>query len=561
MKRALLLTLLIISIEIGLSVGIYYLLKQKENNTISANTHTTTTNILNSINEKLAIIDHEMDRSSAFFTLNGKLATPSNYTTALAFNTSPVQDNIESYMWLPKVTFSELKTFDNYLSQNVVPHLFLWQVNTVNNKTKIVPVSPRPYYVPLLLLKPYVKSLAILTGFDFISNNITSIFVTETNQYGNTTVSGRVALIIDSNPFSYGFLISRSTHTSINNQNPNNLIGYVMTITSTIKLIQGALEFIIDPSDMDILVFDITPMVANTRLSLMYKSQTGYDNITLETELSLPQFATRTHFPIFNRVWSINFIFHDDYIQSQRTFVPETVLISMICIFIVLNITFLIIGLYVNSLNEVKDAEHKQRVIANQMLGYVNHEIRNPLNGIVGLIQLSTETLEDITKLGQDKKLSDLDTNIKSIISDLSTANRSCSLLTHIVNDILDIRKLEERKVKLEIVDIPLDRFLIDINRTIIPKLNEKPDVKFNCYTNESKTVIKSDSHRLTQLLLNFLTNAIKFTEKGSVTLNVIKKEKSMRFEVTDTGRGIPEQNKDKNFSDLSNKQPKAMTP
>lgn len=550
MKTSLILLItLIASVEIGLSVGIYYLLKSKENSQISSQTQQVTENILNNMNDKLSIIEHEMERTSDYFTINGKFISLSNYTNSLSFNTSPVSDSIESYFWIPKVSYSEIAEYNTYMTSEVQPGIFLSQIGFIGKNLSLVPVQPRADYYPITLSDPIIPSIDILTGFDLVSNNGTSILITETDTYGNFTISEKIDLVAHTNPYSFGVVMSLSAHSSVTEQNPNNLIGYVMTITSIIKLLDSSISFIIDTSDINILVFDMTPSIASEpTLQLLYKPQTGYDNVNLESQLNLPQFATQTHLDILNRVWSINFIFSDSYVQSQRNFIPETVLISMVCIFLVLNVTFFTIGKNIESLQMLKDNEHKQRVIANQMLGYVNHEIRNPLNGIVGLIQLSTVTLEEITKMDYDKKLGEVDTHVKSIISDLSTANRSCSLLTHIVNDILDIRKLEEGKVKLDINDVELDRLLTDVNRIIIPKLNEKPDVKFVCLVTNKGLIIKSDYHRLSQLLLNFLTNSIKFTDKGSVSLNVTKKHDAIRFEVVDTGRGIPDDNKTKIF-------------
>jgi len=174
------------------------------------------------------------------------------------------------------------------------------------------------------------------------------------------------------------------------------------------------------------------------------------------------------------------------------------------------------------------------------MLSYINHELRNPLNGIRGLVDLSIISLENIQ---HQYKLGELIT----VVSDLKTSTNCCDLMKHLIDDLLDIRKLEEGKVSIVNESVNVTKCLQEITKLLQPKLNEKPDVIFKIDVFPQNFVI-TDKHRLTQLLINFISNSIKFTNQGFIHVNVYKLNQKVRFEIVDSGRGIKEEHKHKIF-------------
>ena len=190
--------------------------------------------------------------------------------------------------------------------------------------------------------------------------------------------------------------------------------------------------------------------------------------------------------------------------------------------------------LYTSWKNEKKGKSLEKYQFASEMLGYVNHEIRNPLNSIQGLINISIYDLQQIIEKHPELNL---------IISNLGTAENSCELLNHIVNDILDIKKIQENKLMINYSPLSLRLFGKDLYKTISLKIHEKPLIKYTYNLHNNLDYIITDRHRLLQVMINFITNALKFTESGSVSVDV-KKEKIKNidwicFSVTDTGRGI----------------------
>lgn len=172
----------------------------------------------------------------------------------------------------------------------------------------------------------------------------------------------------------------------------------------------------------------------------------------------------------------------------------------------------------------------------SEFLSNMSHELRTPLNGILGYAQL----------LKRDKPLSDRQIHGLGII--LESGNH---LLT-LINDILDLAKIEARKLELHSSDVYLPTFLEGVVGVIRMRALEK-EVQFNYQADRHlPSTIQTDETRLRQILLNLLGNAIKFTDRGSVTLKVqlLKKQALkasnwqtwIRFEVIDTGIGIKQE-------------------
>jgi signal transduction histidine kinase len=162
-------------------------------------------------------------------------------------------------------------------------------------------------------------------------------------------------------------------------------------------------------------------------------------------------------------------------------------------------------------------------------LSTMSHEIRTPMNAVIGLTNL---LLMDHPRPEQKEYL--------------ETIKFSGNNLLHIINDILDYNKIESGKLTLENIDYDLKDMLVKVERTLKNKAMDK-QISFNLNVDEKlHTWIKGDQVRLNQVLTNLLGNAIKFTKEGGVTLNAKvleqnEKEQTIRFEVIDTGIGIPE--------------------
>jgi PAS domain S-box-containing protein len=162
----------------------------------------------------------------------------------------------------------------------------------------------------------------------------------------------------------------------------------------------------------------------------------------------------------------------------------------------------------------------------SDFLASMSHELRTPLNGILGYAQI---LLRDTT-LGERQ------------VAGLRVIQQSGEQLLTLINDVLDFAKIEAGKQELSLTDIPLARFLRIIAEIIGVKA-EQTGLAFVCDSApDLPGGIRADEKRLRQALLNLLANAVKFTDRGQVSLRVrFSPPSRLRFEVQDTGIGIRE--------------------
>ena len=172
----------------------------------------------------------------------------------------------------------------------------------------------------------------------------------------------------------------------------------------------------------------------------------------------------------------------------------------------------------------------------NQLLATVSHDLRTPLNGMLGMMELVSLNLEE----KKDKK-------------NLIIAMRSGHLLLNMINDILDFSQINNKKLRLNLLTVNLIEILKETSKLIRFQAKSK-GLQFILKINENEVKIHSDPNRIRQILLNLLNNALKFTPSGFIQLSLKKKFDSeflgfiYKIKVKDTGIGIREEDRPKLF-------------
>ena len=191
-----------------------------------------------------------------------------------------------------------------------------------------------------------------------------------------------------------------------------------------------------------------------------------------------------------------------------------------------------------SALLKAKEMAEETTRIKSEFLANMSHEIRTPMNGVLGMLDLLSET--------------ELSTTQQSW---LGTAHSSAEALLSIINDILDLSKLESNQFILETVPFNLVDLVDDICALLAIRAHEK-GLELNCLL---PTTLHSnwqgDPMRLRQVLTNLIGNAVKFTEQGEVSVSVLPTQNSeheLRFEVRDTGIGISEETLSRLFTSFS---------
>ena len=205
---------------------------------------------------------------------------------------------------------------------------------------------------------------------------------------------------------------------------------------------------------------------------------------------------------------------------------------SQIVLGLGLLVSLVVLPLYVATLltriTEARKRAEEASGAKSRFLAVMSHEMRTPLNGIIGMNDLLSST-----ELNEEQK--DL----------ANTMQNSAKVLLSLIENVLDIAKIEAGKLTTEVIDFDLHALVNNTAKILAPQAHAKK-LQLNLQINpRAGYLLKGDPHQLRQVLINLVGNAIKFTEQGEVLLRVgIVQEDAtgirLRFEVIDTGIGIP---------------------
>jgi PAS domain S-box-containing protein len=162
--------------------------------------------------------------------------------------------------------------------------------------------------------------------------------------------------------------------------------------------------------------------------------------------------------------------------------------------------------------------------LKSEFLASMSHELRTPINALIGYTALMLDRIYGELTGKQEEGLKRIQASAQHLLA--------------LINDILDLAKIEAGKMPLHLEDVPINQIVAEITQQIEPLVRKK-SLEFLCMLPPDAPSMRTDRVKVKQILLNLLSNAVKFTHHGHVALTVSREGEMVRLDVADTGIGI----------------------
>jgi signal transduction histidine kinase len=505
MSRRLLILLLlgIVLTEVAILVPVIILAKQYDAATGRARLDEVNSRFITGVRDKLESLLYNTARTAATATFIVNMTRDALAKSVLR-PLNPSRSDEELFAWVPRVKLDERAAYEAENGPIIELHA---------NGSGFQYAVARPEYYPYTFFEPVTPYATFIKGFDMLSDPRSSRYLT-----GQPLHIVPHSGLNQTRPFSFGIAFVAHEETGK---------GYALGVTSMEDILTSSL--VVASTDVSMAAFDAS--VSND-FQLLYRGPSPVmGNVTTYAELStLPRYS---EFFVSNIT-----LLGDDIVvavlyraaardtYTTQGWVGLTAILVPVCV--VIDSIVVVMLLVWRQRGKDQQRERQMRESSQLLLAYVNHEIRNPLQTILGLGDLWLDELKAA------------DPRNDRLVDDLETMVSSAEFVEHIATDILDVRRIEEGRISLDIGEISVEAMVSRLHKSVVA--HAKPGVVFDVVCEEgAPSVIRTDRYRLEQILMNFVSNAFKHTERGSVVVRFSAPAGDrFRVSVADTGRGIP---------------------
>jgi len=457
---------------------------------------------------------------------------------------------IQALEWVPRVSGDER---DSYVNQAKKDGFSDYDFTVRDNSSNIVSAPIKAEYYPVYYLEPIMGNETAL-GFDLSSSPIRLGTLNESIRTGDIRTTSKITLVQGDKEQS-GFLVflpvySKPVDELTEIERQQYIEGFAIGVFLVGDLVDNSIAYLSN-SEIDLYISDITN--PNNPDPLHYYNSTLSDSEfnpdyfeNMENSLSREYIVT-----VGSRTWKINMVPTSNYIDEFKTSYSFILLaIGLFAVLLLVSYFNILISrtLTIENLVEIrtneliqskaeaekaKEAAELANLSKSEFLANMSHELRTPLNGILGL----SSTILKNQKGNLDERQT----------KGLKMINRSGIRLLELINDILDLAKVEsgsmvynEHPVRMKDIIELIENLFNGLMADRISKEKEPLDLIIESLGYTPK-MLYTDKRRFEQVLINLIGNAEKFTQSGSIAIRIVIVEDFIWFEISDTGIGIAE--------------------